>query len=149
MLTVENSAGQTRQIHEVELAGYLKAGWAQVNKPQPVEGPSIYPSSAYLTLYKGNESIEVHRIDASAYLALGWSQEKPSTQEPSIEETGEEESNSFPLPDRETQLREMLAEGNWREVAKIAKNLGIVKPEGGWDEAVPLIIAAESESSSA
>ncbi len=34
-------------------------------------------------------------------------------------------------------------EANWREIQKIAQTLGISKPEGGWDEAIPLILKAE------
>ena len=34
-------------------------------------------------------------------------------------------------------------ESNWRPIRAIADPLGIVKPDAGWDEAIPLILKAE------
>lgn len=34
-------------------------------------------------------------------------------------------------------------EANWQSIKAIAEPLGINKPDGGWDEAIPLIVKAE------
>lgn len=41
--------------------------------------------------------------------------------------------------ERETELLDMP----WQAIKSIAEPLGIAKPEGGWDEAIPLILEAE------
>lgn len=40
-------------------------------------------------------------------------------------------------------------EANWRPIQQIAQPLGIFKPGGGWDEAIPLIAAKELETQTA
>ena len=43
---------------------------------------------------------------------------------------------------REAELQGLLPD-NWRSVKRIAQELGIEKPNGGWDEAIPLILQKE------
>lgn len=46
---------------------------------------------------------------------------------------------------REEELKALFKAKGWRELAKIAEPLGIEKPEAGWDEAIPQIVAKEKE----
>ena len=49
----------------------------------------------------------------------------------------------FDLEHRKAQLEAIFEEQGWRGIAAIAKPLLIEKPEGGWDEAISLIVEAE------
>ena len=43
---------------------------------------------------------------------------------------------------REAELNGLLPD-NWRSVKRIAQELDIEKPDGGWDEAIPMILDKE------
>ena len=86
-------------------------------------------------IYKaGEEPCRVYGVDFPAWQLKGWSKDPIAV---AIVE--------LPSTIRENELKAILAEPNgWNKIAAIAKPYGIKKPDGGWDEAIALIIAAES-----
>ena len=87
-------------------------------------------------LYRGEEiSPFIHPIDVPGWLNQGWSETPTIADEESRPTRGADES----VLDRKNQLEAM----DWRELKAIAEPLGIEKPEGGWDESIPFILAAE------
>ena len=58
---------------------------------------------------------------------------------------------AFDATARTAELEELYLsdEGGWRAIKAIADPLGIVKPETGWDDAIPLITEAEKNAAPA
>lgn len=101
-----------------------------------------------IILYKdGEASPPLYEVDARAWMAMGWS--------PLISEEGKTSSVSqdlAPEPEEvtvtitkqdsvEDYLKKLWEKEGWMAIKDIASDLGIKKPEGGWDEAIPLISA--------
>lgn len=67
---------------------------------------------------------------------------------PTVLETGFLTVEDSPRADREVELMTLYFgesgdESNWRPIKAIADSLGIPKPDGGWDNAIPLILEKE------
>lgn len=102
-------------------------------------------------IYKaGEESRLVHRVDLAAWLQHGWS-EDPAAEivaavepVPPVETPPAPPAPPTPYQTRKAELEAMLKQSNgWRKLEAIGKPLGLQKPEGGWDESIELILAAE------
>ncbi|MBD2021886.1 hypothetical protein H6F43_17025 [Leptolyngbya sp. FACHB-36] len=100
-------------------------------------------------IYKaGEESRMVHRVDLAAWLRHGWSEDPAAEIVTAAEPIPPANPPAPPTPSpyqtRKAELEAMLKQPNgWRKLEAIGKPLGIVKPEGGWDESINLILAAE------
>jgi hypothetical protein len=99
-------------------------------------------SLPFLTIYKGDESKRVFLVDADVFFAHGWSLDRQPSPVATQPEAPPELS---PFDLRKAELEALLKQ-SWQKIAAIAKPLGIEKPEGGWDEAISLILEAEDLS---
>ena len=118
-------------------------------------------------IYKpGERPRKVHAVDYAAWAALGWSDSpdgvssvpdsdpvitlgdlrQPKTPERLGEPvTPPKPPSAYDL--RKAELEAMLKQNHgWRKIAAIAEPLGIEKPEGGWDDAIALILEKEELS---
>lgn len=106
---------------------------------------------ALITVYKAGECPRViHSVDLSDYLTNGWSTEDSQNPIPANSTIVERDEDSVVTKnasrdDREAKLKAILAEeAGWKSIKEIANSLGITKkPQGGWDEAIPMILTEE------
>ena len=94
--------------------------------------------------HKDGGSRSVYATDAKAYfVSPDWSTNPPGAQL-SVVKPIVPPLKPKTREDRTAELREILdQDSGWRQIKAIAEPLGIEKPTGGWDEAIPEIIKKE------
>lgn len=100
-------------------------------------------------VYRNGEMQMVHGVDFPGWAAQGWGLEpgaSVSTPEPEpvpVVVTADPQFNQpHPYTQREQELQALLKE-SWQNIKRICVELAIAKPAGGWDDAIPLILAKE------
>jgi hypothetical protein len=103
-------------------------------------------------IYKPGESPrKVYGVDYPCWALDGWSKDPPGTVTPPEPEAPPiiSADPSFAQPTaydrRKAELDSLIAEsGGWANIQRIANELGIAeKPDGGWKDAIPLILEKE------
>jgi hypothetical protein len=93
-------------------------------------------------IYKaGKNPVRVYAVDLPGWKANGWSMDENSAIA-TVNVASEPVAEQSLYESRKAELEGLLKQ-SWRKIAAIAEPLEIAKPEGGWDEAIALILEAE------
>lgn len=103
-------------------------------------------------IYKDGQKKVVHGVDYAGWADRGWTLEPGEAPVETVTESASDIGSTIGSPTeltpyevRKAELESLMKETQgWRNIERIAKELGIAqKPAGGWDDAIPLILEAE------
>lgn len=114
----------------------------------------VEPVNHNLKNYNPGNKLELEEDAAQPLLELGKIKEvggqRESTLPPVVDGIGTSSTTEADLlqnlpsrAERETELKEKFDKEGWKSIQAIAQIHGIVKPAGGWDGAIPLILDRE------
>ena len=105
------------------------------------KNPLPYRPEPFLIYKAGEAPVRVYSVDFPGWKANGWSMDENSAIS-TVNVVAEPVTEQSPYELRKAELEGLLKQ-SWRKIAAIAEPLEVAKPEGGWDEAIALILAAE------